>query len=422
MFEYNRLQQTLTFLEALPVGQLTILACLGATLLEGTKPRRIYARDVFVGGFFRWVVVSGFLALGPDLAWREWTTVASWVFMYYLVTRVVVTPHNLLLFWLAFFLVHLKMSQGGARTFVARGFTFADWGVSGGGVWFSNSGEFAMEMAATVGMSLCFLLALRGRMSKRRLNFLIALVTGTALISVIASSSRGGQIAVAIMLVLLYLLTAKVRPRTIVIGVATTVIGWNLVPAEQKARFQTMGDDRTSTLRLFAWEEAWKTTLEHPVTGIGYNNWTDYFGYGENREIHNTVLEATTELGFPGALFFLCAVGTTFVINARTRRRARRHGEWAAVYRGMAIGLDMGMVGLFIAAQFMSVLFWPSFWMGFALTVSLAETVRRAEAPRAPRRRAGPVPGFSTASPAPRLTAAVHRAPALPSAVPPRPR
>ena len=143
-----------------------------------------------------------------------------------------------------------------------------------------------------------------------------------------------------------------------------------------------MGEDQTSTLRLFAWEEAWKATLEHPVTGIGYGNWREYFAYGENREIHNTVLEATAELGFPGALLFLLAVGASFPMNARTRRRARRHGEWAAVYRGMALGLDMAMVGLFIAAQFMSVLFWPSFWMAFALTVSLAETVRRAEPPR----------------------------------------
>jgi O-antigen ligase len=54
------------------------------------------------------------------------------------------------------------------------------------------------------------------------------------------------------------------------IAVVTAVIGWNLVPAEQKARFQTMGDDRTSQLRLFAWEEAWNATLEHPLTGIGY--------------------------------------------------------------------------------------------------------------------------------------------------------
>jgi hypothetical protein len=67
----------------------------------------------------------------------------------------------------------------------------------------------------------------------------------------------------------------------------------------------------------------------------------------------------------------------------------------------------------------MSVLFWPSFWMAFALTVSLAETVRRAEAIRAPRRGAAHMPAFGTVSTPPRLTATVHRAPALPSALPP---
>jgi O-antigen ligase len=231
---------------------------------------------------------------------------------------------------------------------------------------------------------------------------LIALLTGTALISIIASSSRGGQIAVAIELTLLYVLTARVRLRSVVIGVATAAIGWSLVPAEQKARFQTMGDDNTSQLRLIAWEGARQATREHPVTGVGFENWSDYYSSagGDGREIHNTVLEATAELGFPGLFFFLGAIGASFVMNGRTRRRARSHGEWAAVYRGMAIGLDVAMVGLFIAAQFMSVLFYPTFWMAFALTIALAETVRRAEAVGAPARLATRLPASHTPFPA----------------------
>jgi O-antigen ligase len=353
------------------------------------------------------------MAIDPGLAWSDWATVGSWVFMYYLVTRIVVTPHRLLLFWLAFFLVHFKMSLGGTRSFAGRGFTFADWGVSGGGVWFSNSGDFSMEMAAIFGMTLCFLLALRGRMSNRRLYFLIALLTGTALISNVASSSRGAQIALAVELAVLSIFVVKLRPRTLIMAALTAVIGWNLVPAEQKARFQTMGDDETSQLRIYAWGEAWNATLENPLTGVGYNNWTHYFSFGENREIHNTVLEASAELGLPGALLFLGAVGASFVMNARTRRRAKRQGEWAAVYRGMAFGLDMAMIGFFVSAQFITVLFYPSFWMAFALTVALAETVRRADDGGVPHRRAAHMPER-------RLTTAVPRPSMLRSAVPPR--
>jgi putative inorganic carbon (hco3(-)) transporter len=390
-------------------------------MLEGAGRRKTYAMDVLVGAFFVWVAVSGVLALDPGLAWRNWATPTSWVMMYYLVTRIVVSPRRLLLFWLAFFLVHLKMSQAGTRNFVARGFTFTDYGVMGGPGWFSNSGELAMEMAAIVGMTLCFLLALRGRMSKRRLYFLIALLTGTALITNIASSSRGGQLALAVELTLLYLLLAKVRLRNVLIGAAVLVIGWMLVPAEQKERFQTIGEDETSELRLVAWEHAWDVTLERPLTGLGFENWRQYYFSigGSGHLVHNTVLQATSELGFPGLLLFLGAVGASFVLNARTRRRAKRHGEWAGVYRGMALGLDMGMVALFIAAQFMSVLFYPSFWMGFALTISLAETVRRAEADGALGRRVAHSPGARPAALSRRPTAAVHRAVLPPSTVRP---
>jgi O-antigen ligase len=250
-------------------------------------------------------------------------------------------------------------------------------------------------------------------MSNRRLYCLIALLTGTALISNIAASSRGAQIALAVELVLLSVLAVKVRPRTIIMAVLTAVIGWNLVPAEQKARFESMGEDETSRLRIYAWGEAWKATLDDPLTGVGYNNWAEYFSFGDNREIHNTVLEASAELGLPGALLFLGAVGTSFVMNARTRRRARRQGEWAAVYRGMALGLDMAMVGLFVACQFITVLFFPSFWMAFALTVSLAETVRRADVVGTPRRRAAHMP-------AARVAMAIHRPSMDPTMVPPQ--
>ena len=63
--EYARIQQAWAPLEVIPWGQLTILACLGATLLEGSGRRKVYAMDVLVAAFFVWVVVSGISAVDP---------------------------------------------------------------------------------------------------------------------------------------------------------------------------------------------------------------------------------------------------------------------------------------------------------------------------------------------------------------------
>lgn len=388
--EYTRLQVAYPALDVIPWGQSTLAACLIAVLLEGIGPRRMHAMDLLVLAFFGWVFVSASDALYPQVARQGWTTPANWILMYYLVTRIVVTPRRLLLFWLAFFLVHLKMSQAGTRAFISRGFSFADWGVTGSPGWFQNSGEFAMEMALVVGMSWCFFVALKNHMSTNRLRFLLALVTGTALVSIIASSSRGGQLAVGLELLVLFFITGKVRLRSVTIATVVLSVGWLLMPAEQKDRFTTMGDDQTSQERIMAWGYAWEATQENPITGIGFENWSQYYrskpGLPFVIEIHNTPLEASTELGYPGLIFFLGAVVASFWMNAATRRRSRHLGQWSDVFRGMALGLDMGMVGLFVASLFMSVLFYPSFWMTFALTTSLAETVRRVDKSGGPGR------------------------------------
>jgi hypothetical protein len=46
----------------------------------------------------------------------------------------------------------------------------------------------------------------------------------------------------------------------------------------------------------------------------------------------------------------------------------------------MGLGLDLAMIGLFVASFFMSVLFYPVYWMAFGMTVALAEGTRRSSA------------------------------------------
>jgi len=301
--------------------------------------------------------------------------------MYFLVCAIITTRIRILLFWLTLMVINLKMSQHGTRGWIERGFSFADWGVSGSPGWFQNSGEFAMQMTFFLGLSWFFLSALKPYLGKRKAMVLVGLLCGTAVASILASSTRGGQLAGAGVL-LAILVLSRVRLRT-VLGTALVLwVGWVAIPPEQKARFDSMGDDTTSELRRGYWREARQLARENPVFGIGYGNWGFYFEarHGPPVEvIHNTPLEAAVELGYPGAALFFSMVLVSFLANASARRRAKRLGEWGIVFSGMANGLDAGMVGLVVASQFMSVLYYPVFWMSFALATALSEVVRRAE-------------------------------------------
>jgi len=379
--EYLRPQLVYPALDVVPWGQLSLGACWVAVLLGGWKSRRVVLMDFLIAGFFFWVLLSSVLALHPDVSFRAWQVFAGWLILYYLIPLVVTTPRRTYLFFLFFFLVNLKMSQHGARTWVMRGFSFADWGATGSPGWFQNSGEFAMEMAGFVGISWCLLYALRRHMGKWKFRLAVLILPGTAAASVVASSSRGGQLALlAVACVLLFF--HKVRIRNVVIVASVLAMGWILLPAQQKARFQTMGEDPSSESRLTYWRASWEVAKNHPVTGIGYNNWPTYWasvlGGGRIERIHNSTLQAAAETGFPGAALFFCMIFLSFRLNAQTRRRARKMGPWKEAYWGMATGLDAGMVGFLVASQFMSVLYYPIFWVSFGLTTAVSETSRKA--------------------------------------------
>lgn len=379
--EYLRLHQAYPALDVLPWGRVSLALCFIAVLLHGRFSRPFQTMDGLILAFFLWILIAGLASWSSEELLSDWPGYATWPLMYFLISVILTTPRRIFIFWLVFFLVNLKMSQHGTRVWIERGFSFASWGATGSPGWFQNSGEFAMEMAFFVGLSWCFLWALRPWLGKRKLILLLGLLPGTGALSILASSSRGGQIAGAAV-VLTIMLFSRVKLRTVIAAAVVIWAGWLALPGEQRGRFESIGDDTTSELRMTYWSEALRFTRENPVVGIGYGNWGSYFkarnGYPAE-EIHNTVLQAATELGIPGATLFVLMVLASFAANTDTRRRARRVGEEGTIFRGMAIGLDAGMIGLLVASQFMSVLYYPVFWMSFALATALHETTRRAE-------------------------------------------
>ncbi len=85
---------------------------------------------------------------------------------------------------------------------------------------------------------------------------------------------------------------------------AWAVLGWSADPLGLKNPHSSMG------FRLGYWSAAWRMTLEHPVTGVGLDNFADHYlrlkdeAAGEVQRAHNDWLQLAAELGFPGAFLF----------------------------------------------------------------------------------------------------------------------
>ena len=375
-FEYVRPQSIYESVDLLPWAFLSIVLCLVAFLVERRSWRFTTAVDWLLAVFCLVVLAASSLAYFPAASFAALPLFVSWILIYVLISGLVITERRFLVFILSFLLYNLKMALHATRTWAAIGFAFRDWGVVGAPGWFHNSGEFGIEMTMFLPISVCFIVALRRYWSKRKLALLTLLPT-TSVIGMLASSSRGALLGGAAVL-FWFLLRSRHRVRTLIGTAAVVVAAVVLLPNQQKERLTSMGTDPTSVIRLTYWKDGIKIANENPVLGIGYANWGDYYRryYNPRGQLpHNIFVQAGAELGYTGLLVFGLLIAYTFVINSRTRKIARQLPEGGFLF-GMANGLDGALVGYLVSGFFVTVLYYPFFWINLAMTVALHKAAR----------------------------------------------
>ena len=154
------------------------------------------------------------------------------------------------------------------------------------------------------------------------------------------------------------------------------LIPLSLLPMSPLRRLQNPSDldDGARDARFVAWRAGWKMIQGHPITGVGLHNFKPLmarYAPGENvvSLAHNTYIELTAEIGFPGALAFLAVMVTSFYRLDKVRRRAIRHGcRQLAI---TALGIEAGMISFVVSAMFLTAwwdkLAWLLIFSGFCL-------------------------------------------------------
>jgi putative inorganic carbon (hco3(-)) transporter len=359
---------------------LTVLACAVVFLLEGNRFRRWTLGDTLLALFSLVILASSAQAYLPSKSFSELSLFFGWVLIYFLITNIVNTEGRFFVFMLLYLLYCVKMTQHGVRGWADAGFAFRDWGVTCAPSWFQNSGECGIQMLMVFSVSLLFAVSLRRYWNPKLFWAFFLILPLGAMITMVASSSRGAIIGLAGVAPWMVLKSRhRVRALAALILLAGTI--WVLLPPEQKARFAEMGEDGTSVDRKTYWKDGMQILGDYPVLGIGYKNWLPYYRTYYNNAFgqlpHNIFIEAGAELGYLGLTAFAALIVGTLVLNYRTRQTAARiPAPGGGFLHAMAHGLDAAMIGYLIAGFFVTVLYYPFFWINFSMTVALSCVAR----------------------------------------------
>ena len=376
-FEYVRPQSIYPEIDVLPWTISTLLLTVVAFGLGRERMRLDDTLTKLLFVYFGVIVLSTVTAFSPAAAIEHYELFLTWIVVYLLISNCVVTESRLIVFTLAFLLYSTKMAQHALISWAQIGFAFRDWGTSGAPGWFRNSGEFGIQMCIYAPMAGFFYLGLRRHLGVVK-GLIFAGMGVAGALSTIASSSRGAMLGVATV-GLWFLLKSRHKVRGGLAVAALFAAMYFLVPAEQKARFDSAGEDGTSVKRLTYWKHGMEIAREHPVFGVGFGNWLPYYRtyYNANGQVsHNIFIQAVSELGFTGLGAFCLLIGYTLVVNRRSRKLVEGIPGGNGFVSAMSHGLDGALIGFLVSGSFVTVLYYPYFWYNLAFTTALNRVAR----------------------------------------------
>jgi putative inorganic carbon (hco3(-)) transporter len=383
IMEYVRPQSVYPGLDFLPWDKVFLgLAALALPM----DPHRCRVRDAtnwWMTLFLIVLIAASIFATFPSISWSHWFDFFGWYVIYFLIITIVTTRERYFIFLVIFLLANFKLSFFGARIWVSRGFGFSDWGIAGPPGYFENSSDFSAEMLMFT--PIAFELALFVKPHVKRMTYwflILGAVTGA--MTILAASSRGSQLGLVAQAA--WVAIQRKLKLKILVGIALVAgIGYGLLPAAEKARFASAGTDETSIQRLNYWKAGLKMIENHPVLGVGYFNFPavyaayapDKLWHGTAQLPHNIFIQVGTDAGLIGLGIFVMLIYRNLKGARDIRRACKGNPEAPAFAAAVAKGLALTTWGFVIAGQFNTVSYYPFLWINLALTVSLANIVRR---------------------------------------------
>jgi probable O-glycosylation ligase (exosortase A-associated) len=268
----------------------------------------------------------------------------------------------------------------------------AIWGLMHGGRgiggWIGDENDFclALNMALPYAYFMTFS---DDNVGKKIVNLgMVVLMLG----AIMATFSRGGFLGLIAVGLYCWFRSSRKIISGIVIGLFALLV-LNFAPKgywEEMSTIQTeySGETKgTGAGREYEWQVGWKMFLANPILGVGQGNFPWEFEKYEGgdsfdgqsqagRAAHSLYYTLMPELGLIGVFIFLgmnycCFKDLASVRRLCNEKRKRIEGKEARFLFYTACAIEASLIGYLATGYFITVLYYPSFWIlvGFAVAL-----------------------------------------------------
>jgi len=388
VFEYARLPAMFPALAPLQIGKLIVVPTLLIWFIRHAVYRdsKIISESAY-NWFLLWLgvaLVSASQAVDSSRSFEAVLELTKWFIICFLIINVVNNlPKWKWLMWLLL-LLNFKMSQFQIRGFatgLARSGNadfFIQQGKGAGSTgFFANATDFGLAMVVVLPLALYLVHACKSKLLK-----LVPLVfVATFTISILNSGSRGAAVAMFVVAVLYWFKQGR-KPLPAIAMLVLVGGFWLMSSDAWRTRFESAQDheqDATATHRIELWKAGIRMVSDHPLTGVGLEN----FGHAFNAEYrpaymvggasapHNIFVQAGAELGPGGLVALVGLIVLVFRRNYQTRKILDQAGiedRWILCF---SHGLDLSLAGYIVGGFFLTVLYYPHLFIVSSLSFAL---------------------------------------------------
>lgn len=249
---------------------------------------------------------------------------------------------------------------------LATGFHYRVWGPDN--TFYAGNNEIALAL----NMSLPLIALAAREASSRNVRLFFYAMFSLSVCSVVGSWSRGGLLALAVVLSGIVLMGKRkwlVIP-LLIIGVTFIV---PRLPEEWFSRMDTIktyDEDLSVQGRFLAWEYAMNKANQSPITGGGFETFR-----GAWVDAHSAYFEVLGEHGYVGLFLWLSLIGGTLLKLHRLTRVWRNHSDhWIIRY---ARAIQLSIVAYLAGGLALGVAYWDILYHLVAVTVVLTVISRQ---------------------------------------------